>query len=373
VQLVSIGRANVARLAASAGVGDAQTLAAQGNLLQHAVVWRAPGPPTPLPTAVPEKQGFARDLNSAGQIVGWASGPEIGNGLDHALLWAGGGAPVDLNQVFATTKATFLQPEVKLPKAKVKKAKKTRKGKGAGEPAPAPAPQAGVMVAYAHANAINERGQIAGMAAIFPHPDLRPIEHCVIWEAGEVRDVGFNLFGGDGCELSDIDGAGAVIGDGRDAQNRRVAFLWADGKATALGTLGGGESTAARMNGRRQVVGTAKGADGQDHAFLWQAGTMVDLGTGRAFGINARGQVVGTSEQAGKARAMLWDRGRAIDLNTLIPPPGEYGTGWVLEHAQAIDDQGRVAGVGRVTRVTSTEPGKTTVTTEMGVFLLSPQ
>ena len=80
---------------------------------------------------------------------------------------------------------------------------------------------------------------------------------------------------------------------------------------TDLGTLGGTFSQAFGINARGQVVGQSTVAIGQS-AFLWEAGTMTDLstlgGTGSvASGINARGQVVGRSRLAnGQVHATLW-------------------------------------------------------------------
>ena len=99
-----------------------------------------------------------------------------------------------------------------------------------------------------------------------------------------------------------------------------------------LGTLGGKFSYADGINAVGQVVGTSDtGADVTPgfyvaHAFLWQSGTgMIDLGTlggthSWASAINDRGQVVGRSYLAGNAqqRAFLWQSGTGmIDLGTL--------------------------------------------------------
>jgi probable HAF family extracellular repeat protein len=89
----------------------------------------------------------------------------------------------------------------------------------------------------------------------------------------------------------------------------------------SLGTLGGPWSSAFGINARGQVVGesaTVWGPFSNDHAFLWEAGTgMQDLGTlagdwSGASDINARGQVVGWSESAtapNVVRAVLWKPG----------------------------------------------------------------
>jgi probable HAF family extracellular repeat protein len=103
----------------------------------------------------------------------------------------------------------------------------------------------------------------------------------------------------------------AVGGSGTGSLGR--ALLCQNEKVTALGTLGGLESSAAAINNQGQVIGgslTRKPARG--HAFLWQDGKMIDLGTlggrsGGARAINDHGQVVGGSNTAsGKGHAVLW-------------------------------------------------------------------
>jgi probable HAF family extracellular repeat protein len=94
-----------------------------------------------------------------------------------------------------------------------------------------------------------------------------------------------------------------------------------------LGTLGGEWSVAHGINARGQIVGSSDTAAGTEHAFLWEAGTgMQDLGTlggfdstAYAYDINARGQIVGASyTAAGPGHAFLWEAGTGMqDLGTL--------------------------------------------------------
>jgi probable HAF family extracellular repeat protein len=90
-------------------------------------------------------------------------------------------------------------------------------------------------------------------------------------------------------------------------ESRRLMSAYA---VVDLGTLGGSLSWAFDLNNNNQVVGYANDADGNDRAFLFSdanangvadAGEMVNLGTlagdaaSYAYGVNDRGQVVGTS------------------------------------------------------------------------------
>jgi probable HAF family extracellular repeat protein len=98
------------------------------------------------------------------------------------------------------------------------------------------------------------------------------------------------------------------------------------GTITDLGTLGGDRSRAFGLNASGQVVGTSTDASGQGFAFLYTPGSgMVNLGTlgGSggvvANGINNSGQVVGISSTAdGFGHAFLYTPGSGMtDLGTL--------------------------------------------------------
>jgi probable HAF family extracellular repeat protein len=85
------------------------------------------------------------------------------------------------------------------------------------------------------------------------------------------------------------------------------------------------------------------------HAVLWKKGSSkpTDLGTlpgdasSAAFGMNDKGQIVGTSTDAsGNSRAVIWEDGAIYDLNTLIPPSSNLD----LFYGGDINDAGVVAG-----------------------------
>jgi uncharacterized membrane protein len=135
------------------------------------------------------------------------------------------------------------------------------------------------------------------------------------------------------------------------------AFFWSKGKLTDLGTFGGDNSDTYWMNGAGQIVGSSDlpapcaGCFPPHHPFLWQGGKLIDLGLpagdkcGTAYGINSRQQIVGATSlcHAVHARAVLWEKGRAIDLNTQIahPPSGLH-----LTYAVSINNRGDIAATG---------------------------
>lgn len=76
---------------------------------------------------------------------------------------------------------------------------------------------------------------------------------------------------------------------------------------------------------------------------------MSDLGTlggdtSYAYGINNSGVVVGCSEIASSAftHAFIYSDGRMTDLHSLT----DANSGWILEYAKAINDQGMIVGQG---------------------------
>jgi probable HAF family extracellular repeat protein len=295
-------------------------------------------------------------VNSSGQIVGMSS--MVGYAQNHAFAWQSSTGMVDLGTLGGT---------------------------------------------YSSAASINAAGQIVGQSTLtnaFSAP-----RHAVLWQIGSPGITDLGTLGGTWSYASYVNDAGQVIGMSQTANGQSHAFLWQGGKMIDLGTLGAWESRPLAMNALGQVVGesslagttyrsgaflwqsatgmigleslgafptTARaindrgqivgdgalpaGSEDRQHALLWESGTgMTDLRTlcvasfvcgltSSAFAINARGQVVGTSDNGADdvwSHAFIWERDTGmIDLGTL---GGEYST------AYAVNARGQVVGWSGIT------------------------
>jgi probable HAF family extracellular repeat protein len=155
-----------------------------------------------------------------------------------------------------------------------------------------------------------------------------------------------------------INNSGEVAG-WTGIHGNRHAFLFQDGVMKDLGTLASdasGDSMAFGINNRGEIVGSSTlGVGKKVHAFLIEAGQMTDLGTlssdpanhnSQASAINDRSQVVGSSETDGMAsHAFLYENGKMSDLGTL---PGHINSG-----ALAINNRGQIVGYSSDGRGTS--------------------
>jgi probable HAF family extracellular repeat protein len=91
---------------------------------------------------------------------------------------------------------------------------------------------------------------------------------------------------------------------------------------TDLGALAEGDSSAYGINNHGQVVGCISSSNGA-HAVLWEKGRMIDLQVpgwnNCAYGINDLGQVVGTyypeNPSYHSEHVFLWENGRLANLN----------------------------------------------------------
>jgi probable HAF family extracellular repeat protein len=173
-----------------------------------------------------------------------------------------------------------------------------------------------------------------------------PTIHPFLWDNGTMTDLG--SLGGLHAEARCINNRGQVIGFSTlPGEQANHAFFWQNGHIHDLGTLGGSLSEAWWINDSGEIAGSADlPTHGLHDAVIWKHGRIHDLGTlpgdpcSRAYGLNARGQVVGTSTDCvNTLHAFVWqDGGPMMDLNALIQP----GTGYQLTNAIDINDRGEI-------------------------------
>jgi len=197
--------------------------------------------------------------------------------------------------------------------------------------------------------ATNDPGCLVGGQ---PQPPFYQIQQGLpaVWQNGKVSSL--PLFSSDSDGLANANNnLGQIVGSTGDCTTNPAAHavLWNNGQVTDLGNLGGAKNhQPVAINDLGQITGGSDlPGDQIQHAFLWQKGVIQDLGTlpGDMFSfgnsINNLGQVVGNSCDVNfNCRAFLWQNGKMIDLNTVIPSNSTL----VLNYAATIDDFGIIAG-----------------------------
>lgn len=181
----------------------------------------------------------------------------------------------------------------------------------------------------------------------------------VVWGSGENQIRALPLESGDdsgaATAINDNGDVAGISGTCDQAVGRYTArhmVIWENGNVRDIGNIGGDAwNTPMAINQRGDVVGFANTMPGPGfslHAFFWRhtGGPPIDLGVlysgdsvSQALGINDRDQVVGLSCGAGGCHGFLWQNGVMTDLNTLAP-----GYDGVIEDAQDINNLGQITG-----------------------------
>ncbi len=108
-------------------------------------------------------------------------------------------------------------------------------------------------------------------------------------------------------------------------------------------------SAAYGLDGLRRV-GSITLESSAEHAAFWETLALTDLGTlggvnSRAYAINDFDQIIGESDTTtGMNHAFLWEGGAMTDLNDLLPA----NTGWQLNEARDINEEGEIVGTGTI-------------------------
>jgi probable HAF family extracellular repeat protein len=201
----------------------------------------------------------------------------------------------------------------------------------------------GTLGGFSDARGINDRREIVGSSVRIPGNH----ERAFLWRGQGLEDLG--TLGGTESRAYAINEHGDICGFAQLASGDLRPFLYRDGRMLDLGSLGGWSGHAYALNETGKVVGWSMMIPNSvSHAFLWSEGVLIDLGSlggnySAAFGINNLGQIVGASTRPdGVQAAFVWNGIKIVDLNTRIPSAPE----WFLSSATAINDEGRIVGMG---------------------------
>jgi probable HAF family extracellular repeat protein len=141
------------------------------------------------------------------------------------------------------------------------------------------------------------------------------------WANGVLTEL--EGFDGQGMWAYGVNDRGQIVGEWGGPSG---VFLWENGVAVDIGSLGGGSTRFRALGEDGSIVGYGMTAAGGQHAFLWRDGQMIDLGLGPseigaqasvAIAVNSRGDVLGmsgncwriwdgTCELTWPLRAILW-------------------------------------------------------------------
>jgi probable HAF family extracellular repeat protein len=192
----------------------------------------------------------------------------------------------------------------------------------------------GVTYGGGDVTGINNSGQAVGSRSVALHTS-----HAFLYDHGTVTDLG--TLGGQSARALAINNAGQVGGSFTDVTNVAHGFVLTGGTLTDVGSLGGSMTTVASINDTGMAVGTSYLSGGtQSHAFVFDSGVITDLGLpstySGAYGINNAGEIVGQMwNVSGEAHGFYYYKGAAIELES---PDGSAAT------ARAINDRGQIVG-----------------------------
>ncbi|HUN66663.1 MAG TPA: T9SS type A sorting domain-containing protein [Bacteroidota bacterium] len=191
------------------------------------------------------------------------------------------------------------------------------------------------------AAAINDSGIIVG------YSDAGTGRHAFIYRNGNMSDLG--TLGYVYSFAYGVNKSGSITGISTRADSINTAFLYQNGTMTDIGAIGGWYTSGAfGINSAGHIVGSFNLPVSGQHAFVYRDGTVKDLG---ALGSESVGRAINDSDQiagwtyvspSDAIHAVLWEADSLRDLNSCI----DTASGWTLEYAYGINNRGQIVGSG---------------------------
>jgi len=196
------------------------------------------------------------------------------------------------------------------------------------------------------ATSINDNGLIVGLYR----------SHATVFDpTGAGFNVDLGTLGGSDSDALCVNNHGTIVGWGDFANRYEFGAVFNPpglGPHTLLLDIKDDYHTRAfGVNDKGMIVGAVKRYDNIWHGALFDATggrQNVDLGFldgyhSYAYAINDSGVVVGMAKRTWQdTRALIFENGKAIDLNTLIDP----ASGWFLSTANDVNNDGWIVGTG---------------------------
>lgn len=172
-----------------------------------------------------------------------------------------------------------------------------------------------------------------------PPPPIAAGTHAFLFRGGHVMPLWQGIARGINNQWQIV---GTQSAGGYD-RSRDKGILWRNGHITRL------KMQPVAINGRGEIAGNVPLTEDTGRACVWRRGrvTLLSKQISHAFALNSRGAVVGERDDPASshpARAALWRRCRAYDLNRCVGLPAN----WVLQSATGINDKGWIIGNGSI-------------------------
>jgi probable HAF family extracellular repeat protein len=127
------------------------------------------------------------------------------------------------------------------------------------------------------ADTLSKRGQVLGRLT-FPATGASGERwHPALWQNGAVTDLG--TLGGDQSDGYAINDREEVVGFSSRPDGGEYAFVWRRSRMEAISTLDGTRGTAVGINNTGEIIGYTSVSGCDTRSWLWKDGKAVDLGS----------------------------------------------------------------------------------------------